>query len=324
MAKIDLILELITSDAQKSLNDFKVKVRSIGDEKIKLNTGADALAEAKKLSSAFDLAKKNAGDVVNVSRNVVASLALAGKSGTKEFTEAKKQLSLAKKEANEFEKALKKADPTGFGDKFKSVTKNIGALGLATAAGFGINELVGSFTALDTATQKIKTLGGEATNLAPQFKAIALEMSKSFPIAAGEIQDSIYEALSAGVEASESSIKAFSDSAAKLSVGGGETMKNSVNILSSVLNSYGASAQEAAHYSDILFNTVKIGKTTIPELNHSLSQVVPTAASVGVSLENVGASLAVLTANGMPTARATTTLNQLLVERLSRVMILLL
>lgn len=314
MAKIDLILELITSDAQKSLNDFKVKVRSIGDEKIKLNTGADALAEAKKLSSAFDLAKKNAGDVVNVSRNVVASLALAGKSGTKEFTEAKKQLSLAKKEANEFEKALKKADPTGFGDKFKSVTKNIGALGLATAAGFGINELVGSFTALDTATQKIKTLGGEATNLAPQFKAIALEMSKSFPIAAGEIQDSIYEALSAGVEASESSIKAFSDSAAKLSVGGGETMKNSVNILSSVLNSYGASAQEAAHYSDILFNTVNIGKTTIPELNHSLSQVVPTAASVGVSLENVGASLAVLTANGMPTARATTTLNQLLVE----------
>lgn len=314
MAKIDLILELVTNEAQKNLNDFKVKVRSIGDEKIKLNTSTDALDAAKKISSAFENAKKNAGDVLSVSRNVVASLALAGKSGTKEFTEAKKQLQLAKKEANEFEKALRKADPAGFSDKFKSVTKSIGALGLATAAGFGVNELVGSFTALDTATQKIKTLGGEATNLAPQFKSIALEMSKSFPIAAGEIQDSIYEALSAGVEASESSIKAFSDSAAKLSVGGGETMKNSVNVLSSVLNSYGASAQEAAHYSDILFNTVNIGKTTIPELNSSLSHVVPTAASVGVSLDNVGASLAVLTANGMPTARATTTLNQLLVE----------
>ena len=55
----------------------------------------------------------------------------------------------------------------------------------------------------------------------------------------------------------------------------------------------------AGKASDILFQTVEKGKTTIPELGASLGQVMPFAASAGVSLESVGAAMATITAGGV-------------------------
>jgi TP901 family phage tail tape measure protein len=183
-----------------------------------------------------------------------------------------------------------------------------------SAASSSINSFSNGFVELDTATAKIRTLGGDAKALAPQFREVALSMATTMPLTAESIQAATYDALSAGIEPSKAAIESFMDAAGKLAVGGSETIGNSVNVLSSMLNSYGASAIEATKYSDILFTTVNLGKTSIPELSSYLSQVVPTAAAAGVSLDNVGASLSVMTANGVPTAQSTTKLNQLLLE----------
>jgi hypothetical protein len=63
-----------------------------------------------------------------------------------------------------------------------------------------------------------------------------------------------------------------------------------------------------------LFTTVKLGKTTMAELNSSLAQVAPIASAIGVGLDEVGASVAVLTANGMSTSQAATGLKAALGE----------
>lgn len=54
--------------------------------------------------------------------------------------------------------------------------------------------------------------------------------------------------------------------------------------------------------------------TTVNELGSVLSQVTPTASAMNVSFEQVGAALANMTAQGTPTAQATTQLNQLFAE----------
>lgn len=192
--------------------------------------------------------------------------------------------------------------------KFSLISDGIMNLGRSMAS------LTQPFLELDTATNRIKTLQGAAKELAPTLREMNLEMSKKYPIGAAALQTATYDALSAGINATEEDMSAFMTAASKLAVGGQEEIGNTVNLLSSMVNAYGESAQKTAEYSDILFTTVNLGKTTIPELTTSLSQVVPTAAAMGFSLKDVGASLAVMTANGIRTNQATTRLNQLLIE----------
>lgn len=178
----------------------------------------------------------------------------------------------------------------------------------------GIGAITDAVIGLDKATAQIRTLGGTARQIAPELESLAIKMSSDIPISATELQQATYDALSAGIEANRASVEAFMRSAAQLAVGGGEQIKNTVNILSSLVNAYGTSADKAQVFADQLFQTVNLGKTTIPELSSALAQIIPTAASVKLSFENVGGALAVMTAAGIPTQQAATKLNQLLVQ----------
>jgi uncharacterized protein YukE len=74
------------------------------------------------------------------------------------------------------------------------------------------------------------------------------------------------------------------------------------------MNAYGADMDEAGRYADVFFETVRLGQTTLPELAESLSSVTSIAAAACVPIETVAASIATLTARGMPTAEAMTAL----------------
>ncbi|MDA0004918.1 phage tail tape measure protein [Brachyspira hyodysenteriae] len=66
--------------------------------------------------------------------------------------------------------------------------------------------------------------------------------------------------------------------------------------------------------SDIMFQTLKLGKTDFTQLSKSLFNVIPTASALGVKFEDIGAGIAVMTAQGTPTSVATTQIRQALVE----------
>ena len=80
--------------------------------------------------------------------------------------------------------------------------------------------------------------------------------------------------------------------------------------MTTIVNAYGLAAKDAAHVSDVLFEIIKKGKTTGPELASSLGRVVSTAAVLGESIEEVGAALATLTKGGIDTNESVTALNQ--------------
>lgn len=183
-----------------------------------------------------------------------------------------------------------------------------------TALSGTVNNLSAPFIELDTATANLRTLGTEAAAMAPNLREAAVTMSKDLPFAASELQTAMFDALASGVKGGESGLKSFADTAAKLATGGGAELNAATGLLAGQLNAYGKSAEDAAKFSDIFFNTVNFGVTSIPELAGTLSNVIPTAASLSVEIENVGAALAVMTSKGVPTAQSTTKLNQLLLE----------
>ena len=122
----------------------------------------------------------------------------------------------------------------------------------------------------------------------------------------------LYQAISAGVP--RENVMDFLRVANKAAVGGVTDLETAVDAITSTVNAYGPEVLSATQASDIMFTAVRLGKTTFDELGAALFNVVPTAASFGVGLDQVAAALAVTTAQGGPTTVATTQLRQAFVE----------
>lgn len=136
--------------------------------------------------------------------------------------------------------------------------------------------------------------------------------SNSMGIAATDIAEATYQAISAGQDTANA--VAFAGQAAKLATAGFTSTTSAVDILTTALNAYGLSADQASHVSDVLLTTQNLGKTSVDELSSSMGRVIPLAAAYNVSVENLSSGLAVMTANGIATAEATTYTKSMLNE----------
>lgn len=138
------------------------------------------------------------------------------------------------------------------------------------------------------------------------------DFAKEMGVTTTDVVPALYDAIGSGVP--ETTVFDFLLTAQKAAVGGNTELQVSVNALTSVINAYGAENLSAAEASDIFFTGINVGKMTFEELNRSLYEVVPTAASLNITLSDVTAALATMTAQGTPTTVATAQLRQLFVE----------
>ncbi|MDE7054492.1 MAG: phage tail tape measure protein [Oscillospiraceae bacterium] len=159
---------------------------------------------------------------------------------------------------------------------------------------------------------KISTISDPSSASLDEMRSKILQISNDYNIAAKSIGESVYQAISSGVETE----KAFAsvEKAAKLAKGGFTSVETSVDVLTTALNAYKLSAAETTKVSDILITTQKKGKTSVDELANSVGKVIPLAASYNVQLDNLGTSYAILTANGVATAEAGTYLKSVFSE----------
>lgn len=139
-----------------------------------------------------------------------------------------------------------------------------------------------------------------------------IKTSNETGIAAEDLANSVYSAISAGIDQEDA--VAFAGQAARLAAAGFTDVDTALSATAKTLNAYGMEASQAEEIQKVLIQTQNLGITTVGELGASLAQVTPTAAAFGVSFDQVGASLAVMTAQGTPTAQATTQLNSLIAE----------
>lgn len=148
------------------------------------------------------------------------------------------------------------------------------------------------------------------------LKGKMLDLSDSTGLAADELNNALYSALSAGIPATEDMSEALSflESSAKLAKSGFTDINTAVEASAKVLNAYRMGTEETDRVQKVMMQTQNLGIVTVGELGSVLAQVTPTAAAFGVSFEQVGASLATMTAQGTPAAQATTQLNSILSE----------
>ena len=191
----------------------------------------------------------------------------------------------------------------------------IGAVGkILAAAGIG-KMLQAAFTggsAFETTVAKVGTIADTTKVPIGELKEQITDLSGTMGIAAGDLAEATYQAISAGQDTGDA--VAFAGQAAKLAAAGFTSSSSAVDILTTALNAYGLGADKATHVSDVLLTTQNLGKTSVDELSASMGRVIPLAAAYKVNVENLSSGLAIMTANGIATAEATTYTKSMLNE----------
>ena len=182
------------------------------------------------------------------------------------------------------------------------------------AAGIGkaLQSAFKSGSQFETAVAKVATIADTGSVSIGTLRNQITAMSGETGVAAGDIAEAAYQAISAG-QKTENAV-AFAGQATKLAAAGFTSSASAVDILTTALNAYGMSADAAGHVSDVLLTTQNLGKTSVDELASSMGRVIPLASAYGVSIENLSSVLAVLTANGIATAEASTYAKSMLNE----------
>lgn len=163
----------------------------------------------------------------------------------------------------------------------------------------------------DNGMREVLTLLPELGNESfEKLKNQALSFSKDIGKAPEETVKALYQALSAGIP--RENVFEFLETAGEASIAGVSDLKTSVDGLTSVTNAYGSEILNAQKASDIMFQTVKLGKTDFTQLSNNLFNVIPIASAIGVKFEDIGAAIAAMTAQGVPTSVATTQMKQAL------------
>jgi TP901 family phage tail tape measure protein len=197
-------------------------------------------------------------------------------------------------------------------------TKPLGFLGttLAVAAGTILPQAlgavknfvtgsVGEFASFQTGMNEVFTLlPGISADAMSAMSGDVKQFARDMRVLPEDVVPALYQSLSAGVP--PDNVFEFLETAQKVAKGGVTDLATAVDGISSVVNAYGAEMMDATRASDLMFTAVKLGKTDFSQLSSSIFNVTPSAAGLGVGFDTVTASLATLTAMGVPTSVATT------------------
>ena len=211
-----------------------------------------------------------------------------------------------------------KLDTSGFTQGVSSMTVAAGTLiaDLVKTASSQLTNLAQSAirngSIYETSLAKVGTIADLGKLSIQKLGSQITDMSNTMGIAATDIAEATYQAISAGQDTANP--VEFAGQAAKLATAGFTSTTSAVDILTTALNAYGLSADQATHVSDVLLTTQNLGKTSVDELSSSMGRVIPLAAAYNVSVENLSSGLAVMTANGIATAEATTYTKSMLNE----------
>lgn len=201
-------------------------------------------------------------------------------------------------------------DVQELGGKIETVGKKVSVASAASAAALGASvKLASDYT---DAVAKVGTVADLQSVPLEKLRDDMLQLSTETGRGAGEIADATYQAISASVDTADA--VSFVGTSVGLAKAGFLETADAVDVLTTIINAYGLEASDAGRLSDILIQTQNDGKTTVNELSQSMGQVIPLASAYGVNIENLAASYAQLTKNGVDTAQAGTYLKSMLNE----------
>ena len=209
-----------------------------------------------------------------------------------------------------------KLDETGIESGLSSLKKTIAALGIGKILKDVSQQVWEVGSSFETSFSKASTLFGDVSVDTVNLKNKIADMSKQTGISAEELNETLYQAMSAGIPVTEDMGTALAavQTAAKLSVGGFTSSSTAMSGLTTAINAYGLSADDASRIADEFILVQNKGVTTVDELASNMGRAISTGSAYGVNLENLNAAYISLTKGGISTAESTTYLSSMMNE----------
>jgi TP901 family phage tail tape measure protein len=195
-----------------------------------------------------------------------------------------------------------------FGNKMKSVGASMQkfSLPLAIAGGAAI-KMASDF---DKNITKIEALVGRTGKELDSFAEASKRMANETGISSAKTSEAMFFIASAGLEGA-AAISVL-EQASKASASGLGDVAQIADLATSALNAYGSETLSAEGATDVLTAAVREGKLSSEELAGAMGGVLPIASNLGVSFDEVGATLAAMSRTGTNAANGATQLNSIL------------
>lgn len=180
----------------------------------------------------------------------------------------------------------------------------------AVAAGIKATKMAGE---LDKSLREVATLlPGTVEDLEGVRRSI-IRLSTEVPEPPAQLTRALYQTISAGITDTAEAFGVL-EVASRAAVAGLSDTFSAVDAITTVLNAYQLSTDQATRVSDVFFTTIKEGKLVFGDIAANIGTVATSAALAGVSIEEVGAALATMTKFGINAAEASTALNRFLLS----------
>jgi len=195
-----------------------------------------------------------------------------------------------------------------FGNGVRRLGLKMAGLGTAVAAPMVASGKV--FGDFENQMKMVSTMLAEPEKYMDAFSRGIRKLSVDFGESTDVLAKGLYDLLSASVDPAHAlDVLAVATKSAK---GGMTDTAVAVDGLTSVLNAFQMSADQAGHVADVMFQTVKRGKLTFADLAANIGKVAPMARAAGMSMEDMMAAIATMTRQGLGTDEASTRLVNIL------------
>lgn len=315
---------------QLRLQDQQIKsarVKQTDDEKqIKINNRIQKSIDDE--NNAYKRLEKNTRELKNQSKQLGAELReleLAGKRNTKEFNDTAKAFRNVTEQARNGDVALKKLD-SQVGDNFRNVgnyegainklSKGLGMLGLAFGVGDVIRGAGRTIIDFDQSIADLVSITGAGGKDLEYFKKQSIELGKGVEGGAKNVIEAYKLIGSAKPEllANAEGLNAVTESAIKLSKASGMDLPASATALTDALNQFGAPAERAGEFINVLANGALFGAAEIPQVTEALLKFGAVAKTSNVSIQESTALIETLASKGLKGAEAGTALRNVMLK----------
>ena len=310
-----------TEKLQKALSGVNEKTRETQSELKKIERllkldpkNTELLAQKQKLLKDAISETKEKLDVLKTAEAQVQEQFKKGEATEEKYRAIQREVIATENALKSLENQAKENNITlekvgeAFG-KIGDVSTNLGKKMLpATTAIMGIGTAAGTMASnFEDAMAKVNTIADTTQVPLDELEKAILDLSDETGIAATDIADNVYNAISAGQQTRDA--VNFVSNATKLAKAGFAESADALDILTTIMNAYEMEADQVTNVSDMLIQTQNLGKTTVAELSSAMGKVIPTAKAQGVELDSLCGAYAVMTSNGIATAETTNSLS---------------
>ena len=212
--------------------------------------------------------------------------------------DAIKPLSSVDKEVDKLNKRIDKSKTKlkAYGQGFSSAGRQVRNFGLAF--GYASAQAVKFEVQLDKSVRRANTLIKNFTSESRrEIRDFATGLGSAFGVGFESIADSVYESLSAGLDASN--YARFTSDAMVLAMAETTDTATAVDYLTTIVQGMNMEWSDTARIMNVASIAIDDGKITMDQLNHSVANAVPFAAGLGLAYEDLAAGLSVATLNGI-------------------------